>query len=106
MYQRYYFNWKTSEKCPSFCVVPKLSIWNKTSRGINYFFLLRFLVSFLNPKEIYVQESISHPHTELREVPLETPLNTLIFYPAAVYQYFNHWQQDVAFIMKHFPLGS
>jgi len=47
-------------------------------------------VSFLNPKEIYVQESISHLYTELHKVSLETPPNTLIFYPAAVYQYFNH----------------
>lgn len=37
---------KTSEKCPSFCVVPKLSIWNKTSRGINYFFVEVFCELF------------------------------------------------------------
>lgn len=52
---------KHQKKCPSFYVDPKLSIWNKTSRGINYFFV-EFSVSFLNPKEITAQEGISHLH--------------------------------------------
>lgn len=55
------------------------SVYGTKHPGELITFLLIFFVSFLNPREICVQEGISHPYTELHKVSLETPPNTLIF---------------------------
>lgn len=63
-------------------------------------------MSFLDPKEICVQEGISHLYTELHKVSLENPPNTLIFFSSSSVSIFSPQQknQKVTFIIKYFSV--